>query len=82
MKITHVLIVLAISITVAACQRKKVDTFIKSVPVVRTVHPHTGKINDTLAASGVITTIDQSDLSFQDRWNCGTGIYRGGRLYT
>jgi RND family efflux transporter MFP subunit len=65
MKITNIIVLLASLGGLTSCKRKKTEANIEPLPLVRIVHPTTSKLNDTLAASGMITTVDQSDLSFQ-----------------
>jgi len=65
MKIISIIVLLTIVAGLTACKQKKNKAAFTSLPLVRIVHPSISKLNDTLAASGMITTVDQSDLSFQ-----------------
>ncbi len=65
MKIISIIVLLATVAGLTACKRKKNEANINALPLVRIVHPSISKLNDTLAASGMITTVDRSDLSFQ-----------------
>ncbi|CAM4023581.1 RND family efflux transporter, MFP subunit [Pedobacter westerhofensis] len=65
MKMITIIALLAALAELSSCKRKNNDSNIQAIPLVRIVHPTVSKLNDTLAASGMITTVDQSELSFQ-----------------
>lgn len=56
---------LLVAIGLSACRQNLHHNTGEAIPYVRVVHPEMAPVRDTIIATGLITTIDQSDLSFK-----------------